>query len=228
MSLERRCFAGRGEQASALAKQVAADLEAAIAARGRASLAVPGGTTPAAFLKALGKEHLAWEKVTVTVTDERRVAPDSPRSNHRLVRETLLASGAAPRLLSLYRVEETWPESLEAVAAELEAILPPDVCVLGMGEDGHTASLFPGADQLDLALSDAAPPLLALRAPGAAEERISLTAPVLRAAGKTYLLISGAAKLAALEGALLPGPPEAAPIRCILGGAGTVTLYYAP
>ncbi len=228
MSLERRRFQDRSEQAEALAGQVAADLSAAIDAGESASLAVPGGSTPAAFLSALGKEELAWDRVCVTLTDERWVPASSPRSNQRLLQERLLASGAKPRVLPLYRAGLDPDRGLSALAAGLEEILPLDVCVLGMGEDRHTASLFPGADRLALALSDAAPPVLALSAPAAGELRVSLTAPVLRAARKTYLLISGPAKLAALESALVPGPLEEAPVRCVLGGPGPVTLFYAP
>jgi len=228
VSLERRCFDDREEQAGALAKAVAADLAAAIDARGKASLAVPGGTTPAAFLTALGGAELAWDKIAVTLTDERWVPPDAPRSNQRLLRETLLAGGAAARVLPLYRADLEPTGDLGALAAQLEAILPLDICVLGMGEDRHTASLFPGADRLDEALSDEAPPVLALSAPGAPEPRVTLTAPVLRGAGKTYLLISGSSKLAALEEALLPGPAEEAPVRAVLHGPRPVTLFYAP
>jgi 6-phosphogluconolactonase len=108
---------------------------------------------------------------------------------------------------------------LPALTEGLAGALPISVLLLGMGEDMHTASLFPGADQLDLALSDAAPPLVAMRAPGAPEPRVTLSAPVLRDAMKTHVLIVGAAKKAALERAGTPGPVKEAPVRAVLGNA---------
>ena len=132
----------RGALARLLAGEIAAVLEAAIRGTGRAALAVPGGTTPAAFLSALGGHALDWAVVAVTLTDERCVPADHPRSNRRLLDETLFAGPArAARFVALNDEQA------------LSALLPLDACVLGMGEDLHIASLFPGADRLDEALS---------------------------------------------------------------------------
>lgn len=199
----------RSDLGKALAARVASDLRAALAMNGRASLAVPGGTTPAPFLTALGDEVMDWEKVTVTLTDERCVPPTHERSNERLLRETLL-----------HRVPATFA-ALDAV----EAILPLDVCVLGMGNDMHTASLFPTAPELAAALKGINPTAM-MTPPDQGEKRITLTAPVLAAAQHVYLLITGAEKRAALDTALATGDPMKAPIRAILDNAD-VTVFYA-
>lgn len=223
--LQRASFADRESQATALAASVTRDLKAALAARGRASLAVPGGTTPGAFLKALSIESLDWAAVHVTLTDERCLPASAARSNQGLLARTLLQDqAAAAQFLPLYGKDL----DQAALAAQLEReALPLDVCVVGMGVDGHTASLFPEAVGLEEALSAEAPPLVTLTAPGALEPRVSLSAPVLRQAGKTYVLIAGAAKQATLETALSPGPEAEAPIRLVLRRQAPTAIYYA-
>lgn len=219
----------RAAQADALAGLVAADLRDALRRRGRAALAVPGGTTPAAFLTALGARGLDWEGVTVTLTDERWVSPSSPRSNARLVGETLFAGPAAAATFVPLRGDGPEPrDGLHALTTALNQLaLPLDVAVLGMGADGHTASLFPGADRLAAALADDAPPAMALNAPGAGEPRVTLTAPVLCAARRAYLLICGADKAAALDRAAGEGPVADAPVRALLRGSPALEIHYA-
>jgi len=210
-------YPDRAVLATDLAELVADQLADAIDARGKASLAVPGGTTPGPFLKALSGQDIAWDKVSVMLTDERFVAEDSPRSNTRLLRETLLQGKAAAATLVPMVAEGDAPEDvLDGLMVGLNPTLPLDVVVLGMGEDMHTASLFPGADKLAEALADDAPTLLPMRAEGAGEPRLTLTAPVLRGAGAVHLLITGAPKLVALKRALLEGPDTEAPVRVVL------------
>ncbi len=211
-----------------LAEIVAGELSAAIAEKGRATLAVPGGTTPGPFLAGLSLERIAWDKVSVMLTDERFVPESSDRSNTRLLRETLLQNeAAAAHLVPFYAPADAPEDVLDQLTGAVEAALPLDVCVLGMGADMHTASLFPGADRLDEALSEDAPLLLPMRAPGAPEPRLTLSAPVLRAAGALHLLITGAEKQLALERALGSGPAAEAPVRAILNGPTPVTVHYA-
>ena len=177
-----------------LAELVADQLRAAHATKGRATLAVPGGTTPGPFLSALSEADLAWEDVRVIPTDERMVRELSPRSNARLIRETLLRGpAAAAHFVDIYE------PVLGARRSRVAAALPIDVLVLGMGADMHTASLFPGAPELAAALADEAPELMEIQPPGQPEARLTLTAPVLRAASVIHILITGADKLAALE-----------------------------
>jgi len=200
-----------------LAEIVAEQLAEAIRKNGRASLAVPGGTTPGAFLRALAEQDVDWAKVQVMLTDERFVDEASPRSNTRLLKDTLLQGKAAAATLVPMVMAGAMPEDvLAALEAGIKPALPLDVVVLGMGEDMHTASLFPGADRLEEALSPDAPILLPMRAKGAGEPRLTLTAPVLQAAGNVHVLITGAGKMAALMTAFEEGPTEAAPIRVVL------------
>ena len=210
-------YPDRAVLATDLAELVADQLADAIDARGKASLAVPGGTTPGPFLTALSTQDIAWDKVSVMLTDERFVAEDSPRSNTRLLKESLLQGKAAAATLVPMVAAGAAPEDvLDGLTGGLKPALPLDVVVLGMGEDMHTASLFPGADKLAEALADDAPTLLPMRAEGAGEPRLTLTAPVLRGAGAVHLLITGAPKLVALKRALLEGPDTEAPVRVVL------------
>ncbi len=221
-------YADRDSLMTALADQVAAELDQALSERGQASLAVPGGTTPGPFFEVLRQRPLDWSAITVLPTDERFVPEISERSNARLIRKTLLQdNAAASRFLSLYRQGETPETHLAEITREVETLLPLDICILGMGEDRHTASLFPGADVLDLALSADAPAVMPVRAEGAGEVRLTLTAPVLQGARYIHVLILGPAKKTALDLALKPGPFAEAPVRCILQAECPTRIHYA-
>lgn len=216
-------------QASTLAAIVAGQLATTLAEKGRATLAVPGGTTPGAFLKALSTADIDWARVAVLLTDERFVPESSDRSNTRLLRETLLQGSAADaRIVPLYMEAETPEAVLEGLSRGVANVLPLDVCVLGMGADMHTASLFPGADRLAEALDqEGKSVLLPMRAAGAPEPRLTLTARVLRQARHIHLLIRGSDKLAALRQAEQPGRVEEAPVRVILSAPTDVSVHYA-
>ena len=137
-----------------LADAVAGFLAARLREAPRASLVVSGGSTPLPFFRALYGKDLDWGRVDVLLADERWVEENDDASNTRLVRENLLQNKAASaRFLSLKQPGATPSEGLERVKAELANLaLPIDVLILGMGNDGHTASLFPDAPELDQAL----------------------------------------------------------------------------
>lgn len=207
-----------------LANAIAGELGGFLRREGRASLCVPGGTTPGPIFDTLSGVDLDWSRVAVFLNDERWVGEDSPRSNTRLLRERLLVGRAAvAQLVPLHAGTETPEESLDRLAEGITPHLPISVLLLGMGADMHTASLFPGADRLAEGLSDHAPILLAMRADAAGEPRVTLTAPVLKGAMSIHVLITGAEKRAALERAQSL-PVMDAPVKSVLGNA---TVHWA-
>jgi 6-phosphogluconolactonase len=201
-----------------LAHALAGELRQALAMGGRASMAVPGGTTPGPIFDSLSAAELDWARVDVMLTDERWVPETSERSNTRLLRARLLQGpAAAARLVPLYAPAAAPEERLTELAEAVEAVLPLSVVLLGMGADMHTASIFPGADQLHEALHGDGV-LVPMRAPGAPEPRVTLSAKVLRGAMRRHVVITGTAKRAALEAAQRMTPEEA-PIAAVLRGA---------
>jgi 6-phosphogluconolactonase len=207
-----------------LANTIAGQLADFLRREGRALLSVPGGTTPGPIFDTLSGVDLPWENVHVVLNDERWVDEDNARSNTRLLRERLIRGRAVnATLLPLYAPAPAPEDALDALAAGLSPHLPISVLLLGMGTDMHTASLFPGADNLAAALAADAPPLMAMRAEAAGEPRITLTAPTLRAAMHIHVLITGAEKRAAIERALTL-PVAEAPIRAVLD---TATVHWA-
>ena len=174
-----------------VANHLAGELAESVMHHEAASFAVPGGTTPGPIFDVLCAADLDWSRVHVVLTDERWVPEWSERSNSRLIRERLLVNrAAAARYLPLY-ADVSEPEvALDAMCERLAGELPLSVLLLGMGADMHTASLFPGADRLSDALADDAPMLMAMRAPGVPEPRVTLTAPVLQGAMSTHLVIA--------------------------------------
>jgi 6-phosphogluconolactonase len=207
-----------------LANIIAGQLADFLRRDGRATLSVPGGTTPGPIFDTLSGVDLDWANVAVVLNDERWVPESSDRSNTRLVRQRLIRGKAAQaRLVPLYAPADQPEEMLAALEDGLRPHLPVSVLLLGMGADMHTASLFPGADRLEEALSASAPLLLPMRAEAAGEPRLTLTAPVLRGAFHTHILITGPEKRAALERAQTL-PPLEAPVRAVLDNA---TVHWA-
>lgn len=226
-------YPSRLEQAAALAMQVADQLHAAIQANGKASLAVPGGTTPAPFLQALAGIRLDWQRVCVTLTDERQVDMDHERSNAKLLADNLLQRVAGVRFLPLFSPAQGTAWLAQVAVALRETVLPLDVCVLGMGTDGHFASLFPGAKQLAEGLDIANPePVLEITADSIPEPRISLSLSALLGARHIHLLITGEEKKQLLQQAqtqLMSGAAPVLPIGALLQHAGErLIIHYAP
>jgi len=179
--------------AQRLATDVAAQLRQRLQERAQVILAVSGGSTPKPFFKALSGMDLEWSRVIVLLVDERWVAPEDDRSNEKLVREYLLQDKAAEaRLTGLKTRSASAAAAIDEVNARIESLpLPIDVLILGMGGDGHTASLFPGMPNLKEALSDANSYCAPATAPDAPTELITLTGPVLSAAKSSFLHIVG-------------------------------------
>lgn len=232
MSETMHIFENSADLAATLSADVATKLAAAIAEKGMASIAVSGGSTPKAFFRALSTAPIDWEKVTITLVDERFVPEDNPRSNHLLVKENLLKGPAASaRFIPLYQKVETAEEAAEIVTNKVSAAsLPFDVVVLGMGTDGHTASFFPGGDTLAKALDKATPTgVMAMHAEGAGEARLTFTFSSLENAGLLVLHIEGEGKKDVLNTALAGTDEAEMPIRAVLTRASSpVEIYWAP
>jgi 6-phosphogluconolactonase len=184
-------------QAVALAERVAVRLREALIERGHAVLAVSGGSTPKEFFTRLSHAALDWANVQVTLVDERWVPESDERSNAQLVKSLLLqhAAGAA-QFVPLYTGAPTPEQGLVEASARIDTLpLPFDAVILGMGDDGHTASFFPGGDHLAEALDmDGRARVLPMRAPAAGEPRITLSLPTVLDTRALYLLVSGEKK----------------------------------
>jgi 6-phosphogluconolactonase len=218
--------------AHALSGEIEVDLNEAIAARGSASLVVSGGRTPQRLFEQLRTERIDWSKVWVTLADERWVDTTSELSNERFVRETLLQGPAASaRFVGLKNPAPTPEAGAEwATRALTRAPRPFDVVVLGMGEDGHTASLFPGSLALTRALDpSAAPACVAVNALVAPHARMSLNLAALLDSRRIILHIEGEAKWRVYLRARAAGPAAELPIRAILHQKETpVDVFWAP
>ena len=191
--------------AQTAAELVGAALGGALARSGGASLAVAGGTTPAATYRLLSTAVLDWARVGIVPTDERWVAPASPDSNQHFLRETLLQGPAAAARFTPLWSDAPTPEAAAARAEpQVRSLTPFDAVVLGMGEDGHFASLFPGSPVLAEGL-DPNGSRLCIGAPAGTpappQPRISLTFRAFEGARRVLLLITGEAKRRVFEDA---------------------------
>jgi len=224
-------YADSATLASALARSVADDLRRGIDEREQALLAVSGGTTPRGFLSALACEELDWRRVTITLADERWVPPTHSRSNERLVRETLLAGrAAAATFVPLYAHAPDPESALAQIAVRVDALaLPFDAVVLGLGNDGHCASLFADGDHFAQAVAaDATARVLPMRSPSVGEPRITLTLAALISTRALYLQIEGADKQHTLTGIREGiGALAGSPLRIILKEARVPLRVYS-
>ena len=233
LNVTTHSFTDRQAQAQALAERVAEHLRGALSERDHAVLAVSGGSTPKDFFERLAREKLAWSKVLVTLVDECWVPDSDQRSNAALVKSHLLQHAAGDaRFIPLYTGDATPEAGLAAAATRIDALPRPfDVVVLGMGEDGHTASFFPGGDHLAEALDlHGRARVLPMHALDAGEPRITLTLTTLLDTRALFLLVSGEKKRDLLAAARLGlGAARDYPIRAVLAQQDVpVAVYWCP
>ena len=218
MIAKERLFESRGSLASALATDVANALAHHVMTKGKACLAVSGGTTPKLFFETLSRIDIPWRKIVITLVDERQVPESSPRSNAKLVRDNLIQNRAAgAEFVPLFENPE---------AKNVPII---DVAILGMGGDGHAASFFPGGDTLAQAIDPKNQTrIIEISAPASGEPRLTFTLPALLDASLLCLHLEGKEKRDVLNVALGDGPTEAMPVRAILRSPKPTTLYWCP
>src|ERR1700686_2814981 len=215
-----------------LATLVAGNLPAAIGARGLASLVVSGGRSPVRLFEILRTQPLEWGRVCIALADERWVDPHDAASNERLVRDVLLQDHAAPARFHGLKNGAPTPDLGAVSAWETFARVPRpfDAVILGMGDDGHTASLFPGSPNLPRALNpDAAAGCVGMWAPMAPHPRLSLNLTALLDSRRVVVLITGESKWRTFKAACAPGPVEEMPIRAVLRQSRTpVDVLWSP
>nr|ART37493.1 E265 [uncultured bacterium] len=232
MAVQERLFSSSSAAAQALSEAVAGALAAALDVRERASLVVSGGRSPIEFFHCLRDSALDWARVWITLADERWLPDSNADSNAQLVHQHLLQGAAAQmRFVPLWNGAAT---PLAAIPNRTEALAalprPFDAVVLGMGEDGHTASLFPGAAGLAAALDPAGTaPLAAINPPAAPHSRLSLTIAALLGSRHIHLPLAGAAKRAVYAQAMADCDPLRLPVAAIVcQSAVPVTAYLSP
>ena len=232
--MKLRQFDSAAAAAVALADEIAGAMRGALAARERVSLLLPGGRTPVPLFHALRGQVLPWERVVVSLTDERWVAEESAGSNAALVRRELLVGHAASaQLVPLFNAASTASAGAGKSWRAISAMPQPfDVTVLGMGDDGHFASLFPVSPGLAAALDvAAAPACVPMLAPVEPRERISLNLAALVQSRRLFLFITGAAKRELLERAArathVPDSKLQLPVTALLA-LPALEVYWAP
>lgn len=225
-----RIFDSREAASTALADYIADVLKIAITKRGNASLVVSGGTSPRATFHSLHQKILSWRDVTIVPSDERLVPVDHADSNERMIRRELMqGEAAAAQLFSLVGEGVPGNERLAKLNAQLGNIHRPlDIVVLGMGDDGHTASLFPNSPDIGTALNSS-DDCIVQQPPHLDIARLSLTPAFLLDAREIILLFFGDKKRAIYDHAVEGGDFKELPVRFVLNQQHVpVTMYWAP
>ncbi len=208
---------GKSDLHQALIERITRELTSGIAKNGKASMVVSGGSTPKALFEKLSHVDLPWEKVTISLVDERWVAPESSDSNEYLVKTHLLRDKASDAsFIGLKNSALTAKDGVIQCLQDISVLSQPfDVVLLGMGDDGHTASFFPDATALDEALNtDAA--CIAITPPIAPYERMTLSRKRLLDTRSLLLHIEGEKKYEVYLEAMKDGEVNTMPIRTMI------------
>jgi 6-phosphogluconolactonase len=230
MTLAIQEYANNKLLVDAFSQQIASILKQAISKKGIASIAVSGGSTPKPLFAALSSIDLPWSKVYVTLADDRWVDLSDDASNEKLVRENLLVNHASVANFVSLKTEDANAEDAETeIANRLNALqLPLDIVILGMGEDGHTASLFPCSAQIGEGLNlHRIKPVLATQPTTAPHQRMSLSLATIVASPHVFLHITGDKKRNVLEQALSQHTAIEKPIKAVCDHC-SVNLIWAP
>ncbi|MBA4001454.1 6-phosphogluconolactonase [Brevundimonas sp.] len=224
-------FSSADDWSEACAERLAHALGEGLSANNKALFAGAGGSTPSPIYRRLAQADLDWSRVAVTLVDERHVPESSPDSNARLMRETLLAGkAAAARFIPLHHAAVTVDRAAALAARALQGEGPLDAVLLGMGEDGHICSMFPGSPTLKTLLTTALEPAVFGVPPGRdgmapPQERISLNIPYLARARRVVLALTGAKKRAVFE-AEAAGDPAVQPIAALIASGAPLEVLW--
>ena len=230
MALTILSFQSSDALTTAFAQDLVSILKAAIKTRGRASLVVSGGRTPLPLFKQLSEADLAWDKVDITLADERWVDANHEASNTRLVKDNLIQNKASSaNFVELKSDDENASDGVAAAEKAIATMSQPfDALILGMGEDGHTASLFPCSEQISDGLNmKSGHTCIAVQPTTAPHQRISLTLPALLNSRNIFLHLTGEKKKQVLLDAVENATEVQKPITAVVNRA-PVTLMWAP
>ena len=213
-----------------LAEQIKNILLEAVALRGQAYMVVSGGKSPIGLFKILAQKKVPWEQVTITLADERCISIENPESNERLVKDYLLQNEAKrAQFISLYSESIDQEINLPTTESLIDSLPAFDVVILGMGEDGHTASLFPCSDELESGLDNNARALLLVNPKTAKYQRISLSKRRLLNSQIIFLYLIGSKKCDVFNQAMVESDPRVLPISAFLNDKNAnVQVMYAP
>ena len=228
-NLKLNKFLSSEDLAEQLADRICGELERGLTQRGTSFLAVSGGSTPKLLFNVLSNKAIDWRNIIITLVDERWVDEKDQRSNARLVKEHLLVNKASKASFAPLFHPGDINQEIPKLEKQLRSLpFPFDAVILGMGTDGHTASFFPGGNNLEKAVDREGKHLLtSMSAPGAGEPRVTFTLPPLVESSFIALHIEGPEKLVVLEQALENGDANLMPVRHILRDNDALEVFWA-
>ena len=225
----------RTEAEALIVDKIKSIVEKAVEERQTASLMLSGGSTPKNVYSALSDQNLPWENVTIGLVDDRWVDADKPGSNERMLNETLMQNYAVKaRLIGMKTDHANVNQGAPVVSEKYKKIQQPfDLCLMGMGTDGHTASWFPGSSGFEQALnidnSELACAIDASNSPGAGKfpHRMTLSLPAVMNSRQIFLFITGEEKLSVLQ-ASFESSVDMMPVKALLAAGARLSVFWAP